>query len=230
MKFRKSGIYKIINLINNQVYIGSSCNLKHREYTHFNSLTKNKHFNKHLQRAANKYGIENFKFKIIKNCKEDNLLKIEQFYLNKLKPHYNIRIEANSNRGLKLSEEHKKKIGIKSSQRVQTLEEKIKRANSRRGKKLSTESKYRMSIAKKGKPSPHKKEELLYFLSLGKEKAILSHNKQVELLNIKGEVENKFNSIKEASKKTGICSTSISKCCKGISKTAGKKKWRFSNV
>ena len=33
-----SGIYKITNTINNKFYIGSSCNLKNREWQHFNQL------------------------------------------------------------------------------------------------------------------------------------------------------------------------------------------------
>ena len=38
---------------------------------------------------------------------------------------------------------------------------------------------------------------------------------------------NKYNSIFEASKSTGIHTTSISNVCKGISKTAGKYIWKY---
>ena len=37
------GIYEIINILNNKIYIGSSNNLKRRESQHFSNLKLNKH-------------------------------------------------------------------------------------------------------------------------------------------------------------------------------------------
>ena len=56
----KSGIYKIINNINNDFYIGSAKDLDKRKASHFYNLKTNRHINNHLQNAVNKYGIENF--------------------------------------------------------------------------------------------------------------------------------------------------------------------------
>ena len=61
------GVYKITNLVNGKVYIGSSVNIKSRKWKHFYSLSHNKHQNQHLQRAYNKYGKENFSFEILKH-------------------------------------------------------------------------------------------------------------------------------------------------------------------
>ncbi|MHA1342378.1 MAG: GIY-YIG nuclease family protein [Promethearchaeota archaeon] len=63
-----SGIYQILNKINNKIYIGSAVDLKQRKNSHFNTLDKNKHWNKYLQRSYNKYGKENFKFQILLYC------------------------------------------------------------------------------------------------------------------------------------------------------------------
>lgn len=65
------GIYLITNNINNKGYIGQSTDLKHREYSHLSCLRRNKHNNKHLQYAWNKYGEENFEFIIIEYCNVD---------------------------------------------------------------------------------------------------------------------------------------------------------------
>jgi group I intron endonuclease len=57
----ESGIYKIVNIINGDIYVGSSVNLEKRKREHFTSLTKNKNHPKLLQRAYNKYGKESNK-------------------------------------------------------------------------------------------------------------------------------------------------------------------------
>lgn len=79
----KSGIYKIVNKDNDKYYLGSSCNIfDNRFKNHKSLLRKNKHFNKHLQDAWNKYGEEKFIFSVIENVIPEFLLEIEQKYLN----------------------------------------------------------------------------------------------------------------------------------------------------
>jgi group I intron endonuclease len=77
------GIYKIQNLVNGKVYFGQSNNIKQRWNSHKN-IAKNKYsksYNYHLYRSIRKYGIENFEFSIVKECKEDDLNCLEQFYI-----------------------------------------------------------------------------------------------------------------------------------------------------
>ena len=57
--------YSIKNLINSNLYIGITGDLKQRRNRHFSKLRKNEHFNPHLQNAWNKYGEENFIFEMI---------------------------------------------------------------------------------------------------------------------------------------------------------------------
>ena len=85
-----SGIYKITNKVNGKFYIGSSCNLQKREWQHFNQLKRNKHSSNKLQNSYNKYGKNNFKFEIIAICPDIYLVKLEQWFLDNLKPQYNI--------------------------------------------------------------------------------------------------------------------------------------------
>jgi len=52
----KSGIYKIINIINNRLYIGSSVNIRRRWLEHKRLLSKGKHENNLLQNSWDKHG------------------------------------------------------------------------------------------------------------------------------------------------------------------------------
>jgi group I intron endonuclease len=115
----KTGVYEIVNIITNEMYIGSASRIgkssslsgfyvrfkKHKHY-----LQNNTHYNTHLQRAWNKYGESNFKFNILVTCPKEYCIKLEQWFIDNLKPEYNIRLKADSNIGIKFSDEHKKKL------------------------------------------------------------------------------------------------------------------------
>jgi group I intron endonuclease len=77
------GIYKILNVKDNKIYIGSSVNLKNREKKHFWMLRKNIHDNEYLQHSYNKYGKDTFLFDIIEICSYEELIVKENFYINK---------------------------------------------------------------------------------------------------------------------------------------------------
>ena len=84
------GIYQIKNQVNNKIYIGSSVNIKQRIAKHYALLRHDRHNNEHLQNAWSKYGEKNFSWSIIELCSEDLLLDLEQWYIDILKPEYNI--------------------------------------------------------------------------------------------------------------------------------------------
>lgn len=94
---RKSGIYMILNTKNNKKYIGSSRNLYARLHKHRAQLSKNYHSNPHLQNAVNKYGLDSFKILLLEECCEKNLKIREQYYVNTLKPEYNIILDVVKN-------------------------------------------------------------------------------------------------------------------------------------
>lgn len=74
----KSGVYKIINLVTDKVYIGSAVNLNNRRNFHF---SKYQH-NIHLKRAIEKYGIDSFKFEVLEYCQPEFCVQREQYYLD----------------------------------------------------------------------------------------------------------------------------------------------------
>lgn len=82
-----SGIYKIVNKINNKYYVGSSGDIfghsgRGRKYNHFWLLRHNQHKNTHLQNAFNKYGENSFELVVIEQVESTQLLIVEQKYLD----------------------------------------------------------------------------------------------------------------------------------------------------
>jgi predicted GIY-YIG superfamily endonuclease len=75
------GIYSILNLKNNKIYVGSSKSLQRRKYEHFYSLSKNTHYNNHLQNAYNKYGKNSFIFNILEECELSQLSNREEYWI-----------------------------------------------------------------------------------------------------------------------------------------------------
>lgn len=75
-----SGIYKITNLNNGKIYIGSSKDIKQRFRKHLSELRSGKHSNYHLQAAWDKYGEDNFVFEIIEE-REENIRILEAKFI-----------------------------------------------------------------------------------------------------------------------------------------------------
>lgn len=96
----KVGVYRWISKISGNTYVGSSINISVRMYTYFSlrSLAKS---NRPIDRALLKYGFSNFSLEILEYCNEDNVLKREQYFIDLLKPEYNIVQTAGSTLGYK---------------------------------------------------------------------------------------------------------------------------------
>jgi group I intron endonuclease len=149
-----SGVYKIVNLVTGRVYVGSSKNVESRWFSHKYSLKHGKHYNSYLQNSYNKHGKGAFKFSIIEKCEKEELEIREQYWYEYYKENgkvYNIRNDVRTCRGVKRSEEFKKKISETLKGKKVSKETKIKISNTEKGKKLSEETKRKISLAKKGK-------------------------------------------------------------------------------
>lgn len=109
-EINSSGVYKIINTITNDVYIGSSSNFRTRRNQHSNALRKNKHANHKLQNSINKYGFSNFVFSIVEYCKKEEVRFVEQAWLDKEKPTLNISSKAEALMCPKIKEDRDAKL------------------------------------------------------------------------------------------------------------------------
>lgn len=85
----KSGIYMIINKVNNKIYIGQSVNIRRRLSTHLRELQNGVHCNEHLQKSFDKYGKHSFEFNPIEYCKVAYLNEKEMYYINKYQSYDN---------------------------------------------------------------------------------------------------------------------------------------------
>ena len=101
------GIYSIVSLINGRMYIGSARSFRKRWNVHRHKLRMNKHANIHLQRIYNKYGDGNLIYVVLETCKDVDLIKREQYYLDTVKPDINIAPKAGSQLGFKATLEQR---------------------------------------------------------------------------------------------------------------------------
>jgi len=144
-------IYKIINALNQNFYVGSAVNYEKRKARHLWRLRRGDHANKHLQAAWVKYGEKAFVFAVVQTVPDtEDLLAAENVWL---KEHvgkdycYNLATDATApTRGwfgeknpmwgkrFAQSDEAKAKIAAASKARIQTDKEKSKRRATMRGK------------------------------------------------------------------------------------------------
>lgn len=146
----RAGVYKISNSSNGKCYIGSSIDIDRRRLEHFSALLHNKHINQHLQNAYNKYGRECFEFEIIEiveitdNIKQ-NLLSREQFWIDNIKPEYNILLVAGSTLGYHHTEETKRRISKTTTGVKKSAEHSRHISEGQKGKILTEEHKEKLS-------------------------------------------------------------------------------------
>lgn len=166
MPSARGGIYRIINLVNGESYIGSSVCLHGREREHLNALRRRKHENQHLQHAFDKYGDQAFVFTVLEYIEDTSkLIPREQYYLDTLGSEYNILLVAGNCLGRPCSLETRVRLSVALSGNRHPMYGKHHSAETRAkmsaavsgernhnyGKHPSAETRAKMSRAHKGK-------------------------------------------------------------------------------
>lgn len=114
----KTGVYKIVNTLTGEFYIGSTgVSFDTRYKSHLYELKNNRHGNHNLQRIYNEHGEGIFKLEIVEIIEDrEEIIKREQFYIDQ-GTNYNIAQKVEMpplgpswNKGLEFSEESKQKM------------------------------------------------------------------------------------------------------------------------
>lgn len=152
---KTSGIYKIVNKIDEKYYVGRTNKFDRRWRKHKKMLRKNKHVNDYLQNAWNKHGENNFDFIIVERLNENLLLEIEQKYLDIAKTEqdkcYNLNFDA---MGGDLSKYSKNKVDTFNTMYVPTEETRQKIREARKHQVFTKESNEKRRVALLG-PKNH---------------------------------------------------------------------------
>ena len=157
----RSGVYFLINKVNNHTYVGSSINLASRMRNYLNKafLKSKQNINMPITKALLKYDPSNFSLLILEYVEPAFLTTRETFYITHVMPYYNVLKQGYSSLGYVHTEETKKLLSELAKNRVHSDETKglIARAvtgenNPFYNRNHSIESKLRMIEANSAYP------------------------------------------------------------------------------
>lgn len=180
---KQIGIYKIVDL-EGRTYIGSSNDIRKRKVQHFRHLKNGSHHNQKLQHYYNKHKGVGLSFTTIELCKQDELINREQYYIDTIKPWYNISLIAGRppyQTGWKHTEETLHKIrAFRSTEKGREMQ----RQNSLKctvhpflGKTHTKEWRDKMSLVHKNKIVSEETKEKLRVSNTGKKASIETKQK-----------------------------------------------------
>jgi group I intron endonuclease len=230
------GIYLITNLVNGKKYVGLSNNINRRiaEHKSPKNISKNK---TPLQKAFSKYSLHNFKFEILEEVFNIDLLaEREVFWIEKIKPEYNVSDGGLGNKGHKLSEDVKQilsAMGKMQWERKTELQKKAIISQNLKGKQKGhvhlqvTKERIRNSLLGK-----KQSEVTVYKRALKLKKTMLGNkngNKKVVQMGIDYSEIKTYDSAVIAGLDLGIHPSNITKVIKGKQKTAAGFRWKYLN-
>lgn len=131
---KKAGVYKITCLASGKCYIGSSQSIRDRIGSHITRLNGKYHHNPIVQNAWNKYGPELFVADTVLICSVADLAMYEQAAVDAVKPELNVRVVAESCRGMVRSEETRRKLSAALKGKMPPISAERRKATSDRVK------------------------------------------------------------------------------------------------
>lgn len=169
-------IYRILNVVTDQFYVGSAINFRRRRWEHIDALKKGVHHCKKLQVAWDEYGPDAFEFEVIEESADADVLQIEDTYLvqhagqdicyntatSTMQPpsvdlHTLEKIRESMKRLYAADPDSHPRVGKKHSEETKAKISKAKKANPTRyweGRERSEETRAKISKTQKGVPKP----------------------------------------------------------------------------
>lgn len=118
----KSGVYLFFNTVSGKRYVGSSIDIYNRIHEHIHNLKNNKAHNIHFQASWNKHGEDAFIYCVLEFCKPEIRFEREQYYIDCLKPEYNLTLNVIANFGHSPTIETREKISSTLKKRYESGE------------------------------------------------------------------------------------------------------------
>lgn len=112
------GIYAIVNILNQRLYVGSAVQFCRRWAKHRSCLRGGRHPNPYLQNAFKANGESAFRFVVLEYCSPGRIIDRENYWINAMNAHvdkggYNFLPAAGSRLGSRLTQEQKDKMRAK---------------------------------------------------------------------------------------------------------------------
>ena len=212
------GIYKIENLINGKIYIGKSVNIEKRFRTHINdSFNENKpEYNHLIHKAIRKYKANNFSFDIIEECDESDLNSREMYWIHI----YDCCVLDGKDKGYNMTRGGEGSSSIDIYKVYELWDEGL--SVTEIAEKLHND-KHAVSIRIKEYDN-YTQEELNK-----RHYGLIAKSKQKEICqyDLIGNFINQYDSVLEASEKTGIGYRTICSNIQGQTSSAGGFQWRY---
>lgn len=146
-----SGIYQIKSSIKpERIYIGSSVDVSKRWKDHTYELRKGTHHSQKLQNHFNKYGESDLQYSLLAGSEKEDLIKMEQYFIDLYKPYFNIAPNAGNTLGKKHRPETITKIRLSKIGKKLSEETRLKMGKHRIGKYHSIETRKKMSLSAMG--------------------------------------------------------------------------------
>lgn len=246
-------VYKITNLLNSMVYIGSSVDVERRWRQHKQaSINENDHhYNYPLMKAFREFGINNFKFEIVETCIDyKEMIKVEHDWIikeNCVEPKgYNQTDNTESPMfdpeiAKKMSDTKREKYGkkvceIDNNKQILTIwnslaeagEEtgldRYKISNVCNGTRLTTGNRYFRFLDENNKII-----EPDIRVNQVQTNRVTKSSRKVIKMSEKNEELQIYDSIALAAADNACDASGISKVCNGIRKKCGGFKWKYQN-
>lgn len=240
---KSSGIYKIINILNDKIYIGSTESFKIRFNKHIGALRNKRHHSPHLQNFYNKYGEGCLKFQIVEIVDESKLIEREQYYLDTLKPFgengFNCSPTAGSVRGFKRGEEYSAKVSILRGKSIASFDKDGNLVKSYPSHFFAKKDGFNANCINRVLNGERGTYRNLWWKCIDEEEGGISlpldfkdnfnrvRRRRVGMFSKEGELIEEFESIKDACEKYGLSEVSVRSACGGFIKYFNDCSWRF---
>ncbi len=191
----KSGVYLITNLRNKNRYIGSALSKKatlNRLYTRFRNHFFHLHKPFPITRAVKKHGVHAFSWQILEFTEISTTRTRETFYIQSLRPEYNVLGFAESRRGFSHTPRTRERVVSGYSQ-----ERRLRIGDFNRNRSLSPEVKKILSRAAQNRTAEQKARHKAACAVFNKEQ----FSKATQVLDQTGKVCGTYSSLRQACRK-----------------------------